>query len=60
MSIVGRWLGIQCYKHNGDLHRVWDRGFVMENNLASIKIFEALGYAKSINSNEIRFIKELK
>ena len=32
MSIVGRWLGIQCYKHNGDLHRVWDRGFVMENN----------------------------
>ena len=32
MGVVGRWLGIQCFKHNGSLHRVWDRGFVLENN----------------------------
>ncbi|HNX16431.1 MAG TPA: DUF402 domain-containing protein [Bacilli bacterium] len=29
---MGRWLGIQCYKHNGNLHRCWDRGFVLDNN----------------------------
>ena len=32
MGVVGRWLGIQCFKHDGNLHRVWDRGFVLENN----------------------------
>lgn len=32
MGVVGRWLGVQCFKHNGNLHRVWDRAFVLENN----------------------------
>lgn len=32
MGVIGRWLGIECFKHNGDLHRVWDRGFVLDNN----------------------------
>lgn len=32
MELVGRWLGIQCFKHNGSLHRCWDRGLVLENN----------------------------
>ncbi len=29
MSSVGRWYSIRCYKHNGALHRVWDRGLVL-------------------------------
>ena len=29
---VGHWLAIRCYKHDGSLHRVWDRGLVLENN----------------------------
>ena len=32
MELVGRWLGIQCFKHNGSLHRCWDRGLVLDNN----------------------------
>ena len=32
MSLVGRWLAIQSYKHDGTLHRCWDRGLVLENN----------------------------
>ncbi len=32
MALVGRWLAIQCFKHNGSFHRCWDRGFVVENN----------------------------
>lgn len=31
MSIVGKWFSIECYKHDGSLHRVWDRGLVLEN-----------------------------
>jgi len=34
-------------------------GFVMENNIASIHIFEALGYTKSKDKNDLKFIKEL-
>ena len=29
---VGHWLAIRCYKHDGSLHRIWDRGLVLENN----------------------------
>ena len=32
MALIGRWLGIQCFKHNGSLHRCWDRALVLENN----------------------------
>lgn len=32
MSVVGRWLGIESYKHDGALHRAWDRGYVLENS----------------------------
>ena len=32
MSIVGRWFGIQCFKHDGSLHRCWDRALILENN----------------------------
>ena len=32
MKIEGHWLGIQCFKHDGKLHRIWDRGYVLENN----------------------------
>jgi hypothetical protein len=31
-TIEGRWLDIRCYKHNGTIHRFWDRGLVLENN----------------------------
>ena len=32
MKLVGRWLAIQCFKHDGAVHRTWDRGLVLENN----------------------------
>lgn len=32
MSLFGHWLAIQCYKHDGSLHRCWDRGLVLANN----------------------------
>ena len=32
MSLFGHWLAIQCYKHDGSLHRSWDRGLVLANN----------------------------
>ena len=31
-AVEGRWLDIRCYKHNGTIHRFWDRGLVLENN----------------------------
>lgn len=57
MSIVGRWLGIQCYKHDGTLHRVWDRGFILENNHDYIIV--ASRRAKVVENNGRRwFTKE--
>ena len=32
MAYIGHWLAIECFKHNGSLHRCWDRGLVLENN----------------------------
>lgn len=32
MNYEGRWLRIQAYKHNGDLHRAWSHGFILEDN----------------------------
>jgi len=29
MSYVGKWVDIQCFKHDGKLHRIWDRGCVV-------------------------------
>lgn len=31
MSLIGRWVGITSFKHNGSLHRFWDRGLVLDN-----------------------------
>ena len=49
MSSVGRWYNIRCYKHNGALHRVWDRGLVLENNSEYIVI--ASKKAKVVEAN---------
>lgn len=49
MSSIGRWYNIRCYKHNGTLHRVWDRGLVLENNADYIVI--ASKKAKVVESN---------
>ena len=57
MALVGRWLGIQCFKHDGSLHRCWDRGLVLENNQDYIVI--ATKRAKVVESNGRRwFTKE--
>ena len=32
MNYSGRWLRIQAYKHNGELHRAWSHGFVLDDN----------------------------
>lgn len=57
MSIIGRWFGIKCFKHNGSLHRYWDRALVLENNADFI--VTATKRAKVIESNGRRwFTKE--
>ena len=57
MSLVGRWLGIQCFKHDGSLHRCWDRALILENN--ADYIVTATKRAKVIESNGRRwFTKE--
>jgi len=57
VDIVGRWVSIKCYKHNGTIHRFWDRGFVIENNDDYIVV--ATKKAKVIESNGRRwFTKE--
>lgn len=30
--LIGKWISIQSFKHDGTLHRLWDRGLVLENN----------------------------
>lgn len=35
-------------------------GFVMKGNIASIKIFESLGYTKSEENDNLKFVKKLK
>lgn len=57
MRLFGRWLGIKCFKHNGTLHRFWDRGLVVDNNDDYIVI--ATKKAKVIENNGRRwFTKE--
>lgn len=57
MSIIGRWLGIQCYKHDGTIHRCWDRGYVLENSHDYIIV--ASKRAKVVENNGRRwFTKE--
>lgn len=57
MKLVGRWLAIQCFKHDGAVHRTWDRGLVLENNEDYIVI--ASKRAKVVENNGRRwFTKE--
>ena len=32
MSLINRWIYISCYKHDGSIHRRWDRGYVVDDN----------------------------
>lgn len=57
MGLTGRWIAIQSFKHDGALHRSWDRGYVLENNDDFIVI--ATKKAKVVESNGRRwFTKE--
>ena len=57
MGLFGHWLAIQCYKHDGSLHRCWDRGLVLANNDDFIVI--ATKKAKVVEYNGRRwFTKE--
>ena len=57
MKLVGRWLAIQCFKHDGTVHRTWDRGLVLDNNDDYIVI--ASKRAKVVENNGRRwFTKE--
>ena len=57
MSLYGHWLAIQCYKHNGTLHRCWDRGLILANN--DDFVVAATKRAKVVESNGRRwFTKE--
>ncbi len=57
MSLYGHWLAIQCYKHDGSLHRCWDRGLVLANNDEYIVV--ATKRAKVVEANGRRwFTKE--
>lgn len=57
MEQIGRWVGIQSYKHDGSMHRSWDRGLILENNDDYLVL--ATKRAKVIESNGRRwFTKE--
>lgn len=57
MNILGHWLSIKCFKHNGQPHRLWDRGLVLENNDDFIVV--STKRAKVIEANGRRwFTKE--
>ena len=57
MSLFGHWLAIQCYKHNGTLHRCWDRGLILANNDDFVVV--ATRRAKVVENNGRRwFTKE--
>ena len=57
MSLFGHWLAIQCYKHDGSLHRCWDRGLILANNDEFTVV--ATKRAKVVESNGRRwFTKE--
>ena len=47
--LEGHWLDIRCYKHNGSIHRFWDRGLVLENN--DDYLIVATKRAKVVESN---------
>jgi len=32
MELIHHWIQVQSYKHDGALHRCWDRNFVIEDN----------------------------
>ena len=49
MSYLNHWISIKSYKHDGKLHRIWDRGFVLEDNEDFIVV--ASKRAKVIESN---------
>lgn len=53
MNIEGKWLAIQSYKHDGSIHRWWDRGMVLENSDDYIVI--ATKKAKVTESNGRRW-----
>ena len=41
-NLKGKWIILQAYKHNGELHRQWSHSYVLEDNdeyfvLASIR-----------------------
>lgn len=57
MGLYGHWLAIQCYKHDGSLHRCWDRGLVLANNEDYVVV--ATKRAKVVENNGRRwFTKE--
>ena len=57
MGLFGHWLAIQCYKHDGSLHRCWDRGLILANNDDFVVV--ATKRAKVVESNGRRwFTKE--
>lgn len=53
MPLFGHWLAIECYKHDGSLHRFWDRGLVLANNDDFIVV--ATKKAKVVESNGRRW-----
>lgn len=49
MSLFSHWLAIDCYKHDGSIHRCWDRGLVLANNEDFVVV--ATKKAKVVESN---------
>ena len=57
MPNTNRWISIESFKHDGSLHRFWDRGLILDNNDDYIVI--ATKRAKVTESNGRRwFTKE--
>lgn len=50
-SLNNKWIVIQAYKHNGELHRQWSHSFVLEDN---DKYFIVVSIRSSVIENDGR------
>jgi protein associated with RNAse G/E len=65
VALIGSWLKIQSYKHDGSLHRSWERNYVLEDNQdffitasKKTKVIEATGRSWFSNEPAICFFSK--
>lgn len=36
--MIGQWINVCCYKHNGKVHRIWEKVLILDQNKAIIVV----------------------